>query len=162
MFKVMVAVLSERLDDQLITRYTFRGAKSETTPTLKPEDPDKSVRVLLAEDNAINQKLAVRLLQKLGVTVDVAGNGKEALQMSGMFDYDLILMDCQMPEMDGYEATRQIRARENGGRVPIVALTANAMKGDREKCVDAGMDDHVTKPIRHGALKKVLDTHIAA
>jgi signal transduction histidine kinase/DNA-binding response OmpR family regulator len=118
-------------------------------------------RVLLAEDNAVNQKLALHMLEKLNVSVDVAGNGHEALQQIGQIQYDLVLMDCLMPEMDGFEATGIIRRKEamqpGGRRLPIIALTANAMQGDRERCLDAGMDDYVTKPVKLPALSAVMD-----
>jgi signal transduction histidine kinase/CheY-like chemotaxis protein len=106
-------------------------------------------RVLVAEDNAVNQKVAVRMLEKLGLRADVAANGNEVLKMLETVPYDLIFMDCQMPAMDGYAATREIRRRETPGqRVAIVAMTAEAMAGAREDCLAAGMDDHIAKPIK--------------
>jgi CheY-like chemotaxis protein len=106
-------------------------------------------RVLLAEDNVVNQKVAVRMLERFGLRVDVACNGQEAVRMVKLLPYDLIFMDCQMPEMDGYEATGAIRRLEESQRhVPIIALTAEAMDDARERCLQAGMDDHITKPIR--------------
>jgi CheY-like chemotaxis protein len=107
------------------------------------------LQILLVEDNPVNQKVAVRLLEKHGHSVTVAGNGKEALSCLDERPFDLVLMDVQMPVMDGLEATAVIRQRETGTdrRLPIVALTAHAMVGDREKCLDAGMDGYVTKPI---------------
>lgn len=123
--------------------------------------------MLLAEDNAINSKLAVRLLKKLGCEVDVAGTGNEALTLLKTTSYDIVFMDCQMPEMDGFEATRAARRWEQqqtngtatpGRRLPIIALTANAMQGDRERCIEVGMDDYVTKPIDPKDLKRILDT----
>jgi CheY-like chemotaxis protein len=104
-------------------------------------------RVLIAEDNPVNQRLTQRLLQKLGYEHELVSNGKEVMAALERTAYDLILMDCQMPEMDGYEAARRIRSREQGRRTPIVAMTANAMIGDRERCLEAGMDDYVSKPI---------------
>jgi CheY-like chemotaxis protein len=113
--------------------------------------------VLLAEDNSVNQKVAVRMLEKLGCSVDVAANGFEAVSLCGSLPYDLVLMDCQMPEMDGLQATSEIRAMESGDRrTPIVALTANVLPRDRELCLKAGMDDFVSKPVSIAALAAAL------
>jgi CheY-like chemotaxis protein len=107
------------------------------------------LRILLAEDNAVNQKLALRLLSQMGYRADVAANGIEVIQALERQPYDVILMDVQMPEMDGLDATRRICARWPRGQRPrIIAMTANAMQGDREMCLEAGMDDYVSKPIR--------------
>ena len=132
----------------LITRYSVQDA---------PE-PSVSLRVLLAEDNLVNQRLAKRLLEKRGHTVLVAGNGQEALAAVESETFDVILMDVQMPEMDGLETTVAIRELEkgSGNHLPIVALTAHAMKGDREKCLAAGMDGYLTKPIRSQELDELL------
>ena len=119
--------------------------------------------VLLVEDNAVNRKLATRILEKLGHRVHEAHDGAIAVAMTANHDYDVILMDMQMPVMDGIEATQAIRARETGGRhLPIIALTANAMSGDRERCIDAGMDDYVSKPIEAAALVAALQRVTAA
>jgi len=109
-----------------------------------------TLQILLVEDNLINQKLAARLLEKAGHVVTIAANGKEAVDQVAARPFDLVLMDVQMPEMDGYEATQAIRLSEQGDRrhLPIVALTAHAMVGDREKCLQAGMDGYVTKPVQ--------------
>jgi signal transduction histidine kinase/CheY-like chemotaxis protein/HPt (histidine-containing phosphotransfer) domain-containing protein len=125
------------------------SAATELDPELGTKHP---LRVLLTEDNPVNQKLALRLLEKMGYRADVAGNGIEAIQAVERQTYDLILMDVQMPEMDGLEATRQIVSREPHDRPRIVAMTADAMQGDREKCIEAGMDEYLTKPIRTGEL----------
>ena len=119
-------------------------------PAIDPEMADRHpLRILLAEDNAVNQKLALRLLSQMGYRADVAANGIEAIQAVERQTYDVVLMDVQMPEMDGLEATRQICARwPTGARPRIIAMTANAMQGDRELCLQAGMDDYVAKPIR--------------
>ncbi|HXG48204.1 MAG TPA: MASE1 domain-containing protein [Methylomirabilota bacterium] len=115
-------------------------------------------RVLVAEDTVTNQVLATHLLKKLNCSVEVAANGLEAVRLFEASSFDLILMDCHMPEMDGYDATAEIRRREDKSRrVPIVALTASAMAGDREKCVAAGMDDYLTKPLRPDDLRTALE-----
>ena len=137
----------------LITRYSLHDAR----------EPSSSLRVLLAEDNLVNQRLACRLLEKRGHSVAVAANGLEALQAVEKESFDLVFMDVQMPVMDGFEATAAIRKREepSGMRLPIVALTAHAMKGDREKCLAAGMDGYISKPIRPQELDEVLRKYLA-
>jgi CheY-like chemotaxis protein len=124
-----------------------------------PNDRRHTMKVLLAEDNAVNRTLAKRLLEKHGHTVVVVENGRQALKALEREKVDLVLMDVQMPEMDGLEATAAIRAQEKntGGHLPIIALTAHAMKGDREKCLAAGVDDYLTKPIRTLDLFKAIE-----
>jgi signal transduction histidine kinase/CheY-like chemotaxis protein/HAMP domain-containing protein len=118
-------------------------------------------RILLAEDNLVNEKVACRTLEKLGYRVDAVRNGRAAVTAWETGRYDLILMDCQMPELDGYEATREIRSRESAGRhIPIVALTAHAMKDDDLKCKTAGMDDYITKPIDRELLDRCLERYL--
>jgi len=116
----------------------------------------KSLRILLAEDNVINQKVAVRMLERLGYQAEVAADGREVLAALKRKPYDVVLMDVQMPEMDGLEATRRIR-RTPCHQPYIIAMTAHAMKGDREECLDAGMDDYISKPVRIEELKAALE-----
>jgi CheY-like chemotaxis protein len=118
------------------------------------------LKILLAEDNLANQLVAEKLLAKMGHHVEIVANGRMALDRLEHTDFDVVLMDCQMPVLDGYEATRQLRLRSEERqktRIPVVALTAYAMVGDREKCLAAGMDDYVTKPIREAELKAALE-----
>jgi CheY-like chemotaxis protein len=130
-------------------------AKARIDPGQAQRHP---LRILLAEDNVVNQKLALRLLQQMGYRADLASNGLEAVESVQRQPYDVILMDVQMPEMDGLEASRQITARWKSGERPrIVAMTANAMQGDREMCLAAGMDDYLTKPIRVERLVEALN-----
>lgn len=143
----------------LITRHTLSETKAKA-----------DLRILLAEDNIINQKVAARLFQRLGYRIDVVANGREAAEAVSRIRYDVVFMDCQMPDMDGFEATQVIRQREaenetgetsderrGASHVPIIAMTANAMQGDRERCLAAGMDDYLSKPISVDALAGVLD-----
>jgi CheY-like chemotaxis protein len=118
--------------------------------------------VLLVEDNLINQKVALHQLSRLGYGAHVASNGEEALKAIALHDYALVLMDCQMPLLDGFEATRRIRdaERSSGGRMPVVAMTANASEGDRERCLAAGMDDYLPKPIVREALAAMLRQYV--
>jgi PAS domain S-box-containing protein len=137
----------------LITRYSLGDAL----------EPTAVLRVLVAEDNAVNQRLATRLLEKRGHRVTVSGNGREAIEALANQTFDLVLMDVQMPEMDGFEATAAIREKEkhSGAQIPIIALTAHAMKGDRERCLAAGMDGYLSKPIRSQELDEILETYLA-
>jgi CheY-like chemotaxis protein len=156
---VALGLPATRESPSLITRHTLAETKAKV-----------DLRILLAEDNIINQKVAARLFQRLGYRIDVVANGCEAVEAISRIRYDVVFMDCQMPDMDGLEATQVIRQREaqneiretSGERrctshVPIIAMTANAMQGDRERCLEVGMDDYLSKPISVEALAGVLD-----
>ena len=146
----------------LLKTLNVSGPLSETKAapvgSQRPEDKKESLRILVAEDNLINQKLAKYMLSNLGHEVTLAANGKEAVESSQNNQFDFILMDVQMPVMDGLEATRAIREREKQSylHIPIIALTAHAMKGDRERCLEAGMDDYISKPINYSELMEAI------
>ncbi len=129
-------------------------ARTTFDPSLAVEHP---LRILLAEDNVVNQKLAVRMLEQMGYRADIVSNGLEAVDSIERQSYDVILMDVQMPEMDGLDATRSIRKLTIAIQPRIVAMTANAMQGDREMCMAAGMDDYISKPIRVHELVQALE-----
>ncbi|TNF62743.1 MAG: GAF domain-containing protein [Rhodobacteraceae bacterium] len=153
------------LFDTLVTQFADRATTSlprRNTETKPKADPGLAarhpLRILLAEDNLVNQKLALRLLEQMGYRADLASNGKEALESVARQTYDVVLMDVQMPEMDGLEASRRLNAQYGGTQRPrIVAMTANAMQGDREMCLEAGMDDYIAKPIRVDKLIEALE-----
>jgi PAS domain S-box-containing protein len=151
LFDALVAIFA----DQPVAAPRPSNEPQRLDPEMASRHP---LRILLAEDNAVNQKLALRLLAQMGYRADVAANGLEAIESIERQNYDVVLMDVQMPEMDGLEASRQINARWSRGERPqIVAMTANAMQGDRELCMAAGMDDYITKPIRVDELVGALD-----
>jgi CheY-like chemotaxis protein len=121
------------------------------------------LEILLVEDNPVNQKVAIRYLQRMGYRADAVANGLEAVHAMRERDYQLIFMDVQMPEMDGYAATREIRAKTAQDRQPIIiALTANAMQGDRERCLAAGMDDYITKPVKIDEIQRIISQFFGA
>ena len=154
-------VKQARLYECLTGMRTLPKKAIQTKPVARTADGSQSepLRVLLAEDNVINQKVAVAQLRKLGYAPDVVANGLEAVEATRRTQYDVILMDCQMPQMDGYEASRQIRLREQAESskpVYIIAMTANAMQGDREKCLEASMNDYLSKPVKDTDLRAAL------
>jgi len=149
----VASVGSEQTTRPIITRHTLM------------EDKKRRVRILVAEDNVVNQKVAVRILEKLGYRADAVANGQEAITALKKIGYDLVLMDVQMPEMNGFEATRIIRDPGSGvlrHDIPIVAMTAHALKGDRERCLEAGMDDYARKPVTALALSEILDRYLGS
>ncbi|MBM3301291.1 MAG: response regulator, partial [Deltaproteobacteria bacterium] len=150
LFEAVVMTLQRRTESEKPTKLVTRHALREN---------QKRLHVLVAEDNPVNQKLAAKMLEKMGHTFAVASNGQEALRCLEREKFDLILMDVQMPVMDGIEATKAIRDHElsTGTHIPIVAMTAYAMKGDKERCLEAGMDDYVSKPINPTVLFETIE-----
>ena len=121
-------------------------------------DTDKPLKLLLVEDNKVNQMVCLRILSRMDLSADLACNGAEALEMIDQDDYDIILMDCQMPVMDGFQATRHLRELPGAkSRIPVIAITANALAGDRQKCLHAGMSDYLSKPIKVDELKTLIE-----
>jgi CheY-like chemotaxis protein len=160
---LMKPIRQSALFDMLMTLFAGKGEQAaKATPERAALDPEMAfrhpLRILLAEDNVVNQKLALRLLSQMGYRADVSANGLEVLQAVKRQPYDVILMDVQMPEMDGLEATRRLCAELPAEKRPrIIAMTANAMQGDREMCLEAGMDDYLSKPIRVDELVNALN-----
>jgi two-component system sensor histidine kinase/response regulator len=140
------------------------GHPSQPMPAQLQPQPSAGNRghVLVVDDNAANQKVAARMIARLGYRIDVAGTGAEAVAMLGKGRYDAVLMDCQMPELDGYEASKHIRHNERGGRrVPIIAMTADTVAGERERCLAAGMDDYISKPLKLHVIAAILERWMA-
>ncbi len=154
----------------ILAKKESRQERADAASNTRSEIKRKNVKILLAEDNEINQEVANEILTKLGCQLDIVENGKEALEAVLKKEYDMVFMDCQMPEMDGFEATKAIREHEKdgkvlyqaGNRLPIVALTANAIKGDREVCLKAGMDDYLSKPIEPFKLIEMINSKLSS
>ncbi|MDP8975720.1 MAG: response regulator [Actinomycetota bacterium] len=145
------------------TSITRHAPRPTTSDDLATAEAGPKAHILVVEDNVVNQKVAVRMLETLGHQVDAAANGLEAVQALSEIPYDLVLMDCQMPEMDGHEATAEIRRRRGSHRhIPIVAMTAGAMRGDEDRARAAGMDDYVVKPVTREQLSAVVDRWLVA
>jgi CheY-like chemotaxis protein len=138
---------------------TAAAPRAQPAVAAAPEREIPNARILLVEDNAVNREIALAMLGELGMSIAMAVDGREAVDSATREKFDLILMDCQLPEIDGFEATQRIRQHEKARalpRVPIIALTANAIRGDRERCLDAGMDDYLAKPFRRADLQQAL------
>lgn len=140
--------IAKKQPDKIITRHSLAERKK------------RKIRLLVVEDNRINQKVISSILEKFGYKTDTVSNGKEAIEALGTTPYDLVIMDCQMPVMDGYETTKEIRnpkSKVSNHKIPVIAMTAHAMNGDREKCLEAGMDDYLTKPIKPREISNLIE-----
>ncbi len=163
----LIQAIRLALGDMLASRgnlFALSSSGDQIPAVRPPERPSCGLKVLLAEDHPINQRVAQRMLQKLGHEVVITADGRQALEAYESGGFDVILMDIQMPEMDGFETLQAIRAIETGsGRhTPVVAMTAHAMQGDRERCFSAGFDGYLSKPIHQADLAAALDPHIHA
>jgi two-component system sensor histidine kinase/response regulator len=163
LFDCLTSVMSNPLAPATVNEPALTWSKRERRSTLQNDKTMSNKLILLAEDNIVNQKVAVRQLEKLGYRTDAVANGCEALEALARIPYELVLMDCQMPEMDGYEATAQIRSREGITKhTPIVAMTAHALASDRAKCLAAGMDDYISKPVNTAELERVVERFLVS
>jgi CheY-like chemotaxis protein len=164
LFDCLITVLNQRKETPAADAPSGQARGLVTRHNLKEIKATPAKLILLAEDNIVNQRVAARQLAKLGYHADTVANGREALEAMERIPYDLVLMDCQMPEMDGYDATAEIRRREEAGarRTPIVAMTAHALAGDRDVCLTAGMDDYISKPVKIDELTRVLQLWLNA
>ena len=161
LFNTLAQIWAARRPKETVGRVGVPERDQGETRRLAGTFAGLALRVMVVEDNAINQKVAVRMLERLGLHPDVAADGREAVQLFLSVPHDVIFMDCQMPELDGYEATRQIRRLEPPGRhVTIIAMTAEALAGARDNCLAAGMDDYIPKPVRLGDLCEALKARI--
>ena len=152
------ALLPRPIRPSLVASIIAGGSRSDVPSSpLLPGALHQRGRALLAEDNVVNQRVASRLLERLGLRVDIAANGIDAIGLAMRLPYDVVFMDCQMPEMDGFAATTALRKLQGHRRTPIIALTANALSDDRQRCLDAGMDDYLSKPVRFEELKAMVD-----
>jgi PAS domain S-box-containing protein len=157
LFESLTTVISDAMKPWAASESLLLSPGRERRGVTQDEAKLSNELILVAEDNIVNQKVAIRQLRKLGFRADAVANGREAIEALGRIPYALVLMDCQMPEMDGYAATIEIRRREGvTKRTPIVAMTAHALEGDREKCIEAGMDDYISKPVRTEELERVI------
>jgi two-component system, sensor histidine kinase and response regulator len=158
LWDAMITALGRTGVQEVQAEQTFRRNDVQSVQPSLAMTPQRRLRILLAEDNIVNQRLVVRLLEKYGHTMIVASTGQEVLATLAQEPVDLVLMDVQMPDMDGLEATAVIREqeRQHGGHLPIIALTAHAMKGDQERCLASGMDDYISKPINAQSLSAAI------
>jgi len=161
---IAALLIADARPARLVTRHSIAEMSAITLPMEEKPAGGLNLEILVVDDNIVNQKVAKKILERMGCKVDVAEDGQVALDKMEKTDYDQIFMDCQMPVMDGFEATRQIRIREKAAdapRIPIIAMTANAMAKDRENCMEAGMDDFLSKPVKPRDLEEMVRKRLA-